>query len=187
MIEILFAGAACLMAAATWMPLSVRRRALITTSALASSAGFVAWADVGLRWQHVPVVVAGVLALAVGLLRSRTTPERTRRARVALRSAAQRSAAIVTTVGCVAMAGLGGAAAWAFRPVMLPTPTGPAPVGTTVLEWIDVDREEPATTHRADHRTVVVQIWYPSTRHEPTRAPGTWHQARVQLRPRPAR
>ena len=103
------------------------------------------------------------------------------------RRPAQRSAAIVTTVGCVAMAGLGGAAAWAFRPVMLPTPTGPAPVGTTVLEWIDVDREEPATTHRADHRTVVVQIWYPSTRHEPTRAPGTWHQARVQLRPRPAR
>ncbi|HXH78735.1 alpha/beta hydrolase family protein [Nocardioides sp.] len=158
MIEILFAGAACLIAAAMWMPLSIRRRALITTSALAASAGFVAWSDVGLRWQHVPVAVAGVIALAVGLLRMRKTPDRTRRVRVGLRCAA-----IVTTVGCVALAVLGGAAAWAFRPVLLPTPTGPASVGTTVMEWIDVDREEPATAHRADHRTVVVQIWYPST------------------------
>jgi dienelactone hydrolase len=43
----------------------------------------------------------------------------------------------------------------------LGTPTGPWAVGTRTLDWIDESRGEPATVDEADHRQLVIQMWYP--------------------------
>ena len=46
-----------------------------------------------------------------------------------------------------------GVLAWAFPVLRLPTPTGPASVGTDVLQWTDPARPG---------RVVVAQVWYPA-------------------------
>ncbi|MEU4563233.1 hypothetical protein AB0F72_33050 [Actinoplanes sp. NPDC023936] len=56
----------------------------------------------------------------------------------------------------------GGVAAWALPVPTFPELSGPSQVGTTVLQWTDPTRDEPATRDAADHRTVVVQLWYPA-------------------------
>ncbi|MGE3467663.1 MAG: alpha/beta hydrolase family protein [Pyrinomonadaceae bacterium] len=47
------------------------------------------------------------------------------------------------------------------KTVELPKPTGKHKVGTVVYHWIDKKREEPWTKAPADHRQLMVQIWYP--------------------------
>ncbi|MFF0379802.1 alpha/beta hydrolase family protein [Actinoplanes missouriensis] len=63
---------------------------------------------------------------------------------------------------CAALVLGGGVAAWALPIPAFPEPSGPSSVGTTVLQWTDQSREEPATRDDADRRTVVVQLWYPA-------------------------
>ncbi|MEU8241321.1 hypothetical protein AB0C07_24000 [Actinoplanes missouriensis] len=63
---------------------------------------------------------------------------------------------------CAALVLGGGVAAWALPVPTFPEPSGPSPVGTTVLQWTDQSRDEPATRDDADRRTVVVQLWYPA-------------------------
>jgi dienelactone hydrolase len=41
-------------------------------------------------------------------------------------------------------------------------PTGPHPVGRTVIGWRDESRAEAATTDPADKREVIAQVWYPA-------------------------
>ncbi len=41
-------------------------------------------------------------------------------------------------------------------------PSGPFAVGTREYTWTDSSRAEPYTTDPADHRRVVVQVWYPA-------------------------
>ena len=41
-------------------------------------------------------------------------------------------------------------------------PAGPYPVGTREFDWVDSSRAETYTTNPADHRRVVVQVWYPA-------------------------
>ena len=41
-------------------------------------------------------------------------------------------------------------------------PSGPYPVGTREYSWTDSSRAEPYTKDPADHRRVVVQVWYPA-------------------------
>ncbi|WP_412069205.1 kelch repeat-containing protein [Rubrivirga sp. IMCC43871] len=53
----------------------------------------------------------------------------------------------------------------------IPGPTGPHPVGTRVVEWVDEAREERWTEAR-DRRRLQVQLWYPSAPEAaPTPAP----------------
>jgi dienelactone hydrolase len=47
---------------------------------------------------------------------------------------------------------------------VFPHPSGPYPVGVTVLQWTDAGRGEPATPDAGDRRTVVAQLWYPAQR-----------------------
>lgn len=51
---------------------------------------------------------------------------------------------------------------WAFPPARILAPTGPYAVGTTVVEWVDPARPEPATRDPDDSRFVVAQLWYPA-------------------------
>lgn len=50
----------------------------------------------------------------------------------------------------------------------LPAPTGPYPVGTTILSMTDNSRPEDHSSDPADRRELVVQLWYPAA---PSRAP----------------
>jgi hypothetical protein len=45
--------------------------------------------------------------------------------------------------------------------ITLPAPTGPQAVGRTGFEWIDRSRDEPFTDDPADHRELVIWMWYP--------------------------
>lgn len=48
--------------------------------------------------------------------------------------------------------------------VVFPKPTGPYPVGTTLMHWVDESREEVLTPEDGDKRELVVQLWYPTTK-----------------------
>jgi predicted dienelactone hydrolase len=136
---------------ARWAPARFRRPVTIAAVALLVLAG-VALAVTGLRWQLVPVLVGAVIALpfALGWLRRSGT----RRVRWWW--------AAPGTVVCLALVALGPLAAWGFPVPVLPRPTGAYAVGTSVLQWTDADRPEPATADPADHRQVVAQLWYPA-------------------------
>ncbi|GAA4040527.1 alpha/beta hydrolase family protein [Nonomuraea soli] len=55
-------------------------------------------------------------------------------------------------------------------PVTLPAPTGPRPVGTTVLHLTDGSRPDPWNLD-ADTRELKVTLWYPAARRDGPRAP----------------
>jgi predicted dienelactone hydrolase len=46
--------------------------------------------------------------------------------------------------------------------ITLAAPTGPQAVGRTGFEWIDRTRDEPFTDDSADHRELVIWMWYPA-------------------------
>jgi predicted dienelactone hydrolase len=46
--------------------------------------------------------------------------------------------------------------------ITLPAPTGPYVVGRTSFEWVDVARDERFTDDPADHRELIVWLWYPA-------------------------
>ena len=48
--------------------------------------------------------------------------------------------------------------------VVLPPPTGPSSVGTTVWHWIDTDRLDEVTLSRNNVREIMAQAWYPATK-----------------------
>lgn len=43
-----------------------------------------------------------------------------------------------------------------------PTPSGPYAIGTVTYHWVDGERGEIFTADPADHRELMVQIWYPA-------------------------
>lgn len=135
-----------------WTPARFRRGAAITAAA-ASSASVAVLVVVGLRWQMVPVLVAGAVVLSF-TARSIVGRPSGRRARRWL--AASGSAACILTV----VAGAG--AAMAFPVPVFPAPTGEYPVGTIVVEWTDPDRPETWTDDPEDVRALQAQIWYPA-------------------------
>ena len=47
--------------------------------------------------------------------------------------------------------------------VVLPPPSGPSSVGTTVWHWIDTARLDEVTPDRNDVREIMAQAWYPAT------------------------
>jgi predicted dienelactone hydrolase len=145
-LEIVVLVGAVALSLCTWVPGRRRREVAIAIAALTAYFCLELIAH-GLRWQMVPVLLAAVLAL--GLVRLRP------RVRAAWSTA-------MGTVVCLGLIALTPIAARAFPIPVFPTPSGPYAVGTTVMQWTDLLRPEPATADPDDHREIVAQLWYPA-------------------------
>ncbi len=154
-VELLALVAAVVPVLARWLPPGVRR-----PSGLAGAAAFgvsaVALAVLGIRWQLVPVLAGGAIALAFA------APSLLRRSAGRPPWRARWWLALPGSAACLALILAGAAAAWALPLPVFPKPSGPYAVGTTVVQWTDPDRAEIATSRTDDKRTVVVQLWYPA-------------------------
>ncbi|MBB2922203.1 dienelactone hydrolase family protein [Cellulomonas cellasea] len=154
------AGTVLLLVASGWAPRAARRRCAVAATALVLLCAVTAVVAQGWRWQLVPVLVAA--ALAAGVTRRRLRDPDPIRSAV---PPAQRRGRVLVAIAAVAGVGLaltGAVAAWAFPVLTLPAPSGPAAVGTVVVEWVDPEREEVATPEPGDPRAVVAQLWYPA-------------------------
>lgn len=64
------------------------------------------------------------------------------------------------------------------QPVTLPPPTGPFPVGRTVVDWTDHSRTDPLAPHPGLARELSVWLWYPASPGPGAQpapyAPGAW-------------
>lgn len=121
--------------------------AVVVAGAVASGAALLV---LDVRWQLVPVLVGAAIAVPFA-------------ARVPGRPVGgRRWVAAVASVASLGLIASGIAAACAFPIPVFPPPTGPYAVGSTVLEWTDADRPEPATADPDDRRTIVAQLWYPA-------------------------
>ncbi|MGW4652263.1 alpha/beta hydrolase family protein [Kitasatospora sp. NPDC004289] len=150
-------GAVALTLAHRLPPVARSRTTVAATALFASSATVLLVA--GLRWQLLPVLAGGAAALpfaVLPLLRARRAGTPAGRAR--------RWPALLASVACVGLIAAGPLAARAFPVPVFPRPTGEFAVGTRVLQWTDPDRPETFTADPDDHRTVVVQLWYPARR-----------------------
>jgi dienelactone hydrolase len=66
---------------------------------------------------------------------------------------------LVVTLGSY----VGYAAIRAARPVTLPSPTGPYPIGRSTVEWTDRSRTDPLAPGPPGPRTLSVWLWYPAS------------------------
>ncbi|WP_435818766.1 alpha/beta hydrolase family protein [Kitasatospora cineracea] len=156
--EFLVVLAAAALVAARWLPAAARPRGrAVAVAAFVPSAAVLG--VLGVRWQLLPVLVGGAVALPFaaapllrGLRRGPGGPGWRARWWLALPGSA-------AALGLVAAGPL---AAWAFPVPVFPVPSGPYPVGTRVVQWTDPDRPETFTADPDDRRTVVVQLWYPA-------------------------
>jgi len=153
LIELLALVAAVVLVLARWLPPGARR-----ASTWAGAGVFVVAAVVlavlGIRWQLVPVLAGGGIALAIAVPSLVRRPVRRARWWLALPATAAGLAVVVA----------GAVAAWALPQPVFPEPSGAYAVGTTVVQWTDPDRAETGTSRADDKRTVVVQLWYPARR-----------------------
>ncbi|MEV0459192.1 alpha/beta hydrolase family protein [Catellatospora methionotrophica] len=140
---------------ARWTSASVRRPVTLAAVALVLLPGVVLVA-LGPRWHMAPVLAGAGVALAFAVPSFLPRPAD----RPAWR--AQWWLAAPGSVLCLVLIAVGPVTAWALPVPVFPEPSGQYSVGTTVLEWTDPDREETATPAPSDHRTVVVQLWYPA-------------------------
>ncbi|MFF8772942.1 alpha/beta hydrolase family protein [Kitasatospora sp. NPDC015120] len=160
-LEILALLGALALVAARWLPPAARPPVTIAAGSLLVLSALVLGAT-GLRWQLLPVLAGGALALPFALsplVRRRAGRRPARRARWWV--------ALPGSLACVVLTATGPAAAWAFPVPVFPGPTGRFAVGTRVVQWTDQDRPETATPDPGDRRTVVVQLWYPAQRSAP--------------------
>ncbi|MFF0866297.1 alpha/beta hydrolase family protein [Nonomuraea sp. NPDC003560] len=152
LVELLALAAAVVLVLARWLPSGARRPSILAgAAALVVSAGVLA--VLGIRWQLLPVLAGGGIALAFAapsLLGWRAG----RRARWWL--------ALPGSAACLALVVAGATAAWALPLPVFPEPSGAYAVGTTVVQWTDADRAEAATSGTDDKRVIVVQLWYPA-------------------------
>lgn len=105
------------------------------------------WAFYGFTWQSVPAY----LLLAVSAL----PPIRT--------------GAVLRWLGRLSWVGIAAAciSVWLLPAVpTLPAPDGPHAVAAQIYRWNDFSRDEPHTADPNDHRSVIAQAWYPTTRRE---------------------
>ncbi|MFD3721807.1 alpha/beta hydrolase family protein [Streptomyces sp. NPDC058674] len=140
---------------ARWLPAAARPPVTIAAgAALALSAAVLG--GVGVRWQMLPVLAGGGVALPFAL-----SPLLRRRAgRPARRARWWR--ALPGSVACAGLIAAGPVAAWGFPVPVFPEPSGRFAVGTRVVQWTDARRPESFTADPDDRRTVVVQLWYPA-------------------------
>jgi dienelactone hydrolase len=117
----------------------------------AAAAGLVAllaaaqWAVYGFTWQSVPAYPLLALS-ALPALHTGT----------ALRRLGRLSFVMLAAVA------LG---VWVMPAVpSLPEPDGPYAVGSEIYRWTDLSRDEPHTADTTDRRSVIAQVWYPTSR-----------------------
>ncbi|MEV4458962.1 hypothetical protein [Microbispora sp. NPDC049633] len=148
---LLLLGVVGMLSARWWAP-GARRRVALAAAAVAVPSG-IALTVLGPRWQTVPALAGALVALAFAAPLLTGRPVRRRR-----------WLAVPVVAACLGLAGASAAAAWAVPVPVFPEPSGPYAVGTAVTQWTDASRPEPATAEPGDHRTVVVQLWYPAPR-----------------------
>ncbi|MFI6179839.1 hypothetical protein ACIA8R_30140 [Nonomuraea sp. NPDC051191] len=154
-VELVALASAVALVPARWLPPRARHLSTLAGAALLAVSATVL-AVLGIRWQLLPVLAGGAIALAFAapsLLRWRAGRP-VRRARWWL--------ALPGSAACLALILAGAVAAWALPVPVFPEPSGAYAVGTTVVQWSDPDRAEIATSRTDDKRTVVVQLWYPA-------------------------
>lgn len=165
-LEFLAVLSAVALVVARWLP--PRARPPVTVVAgLGLVLSAVVLAVLGMRWQMLPVLAGGVLALPFAvapLVRRRLLRRRAGRPSRAGRPAwrARWWLALPGSVACAGLIAAGLAATWAFPVPVFPEPSGELAVGTRVVQWTDAHRPETATPDPDDRRTVVVQLWYPA-------------------------
>ncbi|WP_052668497.1 alpha/beta hydrolase family protein [Nitriliruptor alkaliphilus] len=109
----------------------------------------------GARWQLTSLYLAGVVVvLAAAGDVARTPDPRSGRGGWAL-------------VGLLAI--LGGTLGWALPIPTLPAPSGPRPVGTSVVELVDEQRLDRYGPNPTAPRRLVLQVWYPADIDAPVR------------------
>jgi dienelactone hydrolase len=100
----------------------------------------------GFYWQFIPVVVLIALAMLSG------TTAVVGRGVLRIAGRALTVLALLLLFAC-----------WIFLPVpVLPLPTGRFAVGTSVVRWTMPSRAELSTVTDSDHRSIIVQAWYPA-------------------------
>ena len=111
----------------------------------------------GLRWQMIPLFLAGGVLVLLSLLLRQMSPD------AAVHPSKLRQ---VTTVAAISI----GACALAFAAALplllpvtrLPPPSGPYEIGTLTYHWIDNERAEAFSALSSDRRELMVQLWYPA-------------------------
>ncbi|RAJ44878.1 platelet-activating factor acetylhydrolase isoform II [Kitasatospora sp. SolWspMP-SS2h] len=160
--EFLAVLGAVALVAARWLPPAVRPRAAVAAGAVFALSAAVL-GGLGVRWQLLPVLAGGAVALPFALSPVLAPPLRRLRGRPA--RPARRVPwwlALPGAAACLGLIAAGPVAAWAFPVPVFPEPSGPFAVGTRVVQWTDPDRPETFTADPDDRRTVVVQLWYPA-------------------------
>ncbi|MFJ4876932.1 alpha/beta hydrolase family protein [Streptomyces sp. NPDC088745] len=154
-LELLALLSAVALVVARWLPPAARPRVTIAAGAVLVVSATVLSAT-GIRWQLLPVLAGGALALPFALspLLRRRGSRPARRARWWL--------ALPGSAACVGLMATGPVAAWSFPVPVFPEPSGRYAVGTRVVQWTDAHRPETFTTDPGDRRGVVVQLWYPA-------------------------
>jgi hypothetical protein len=154
-LEILAVLGVLALVAARWSPARARRPVFLTGAVVVAGTG-ISLVLLGLRWQMVPVFTVGGIVLAASVivvLRRRTgwVPWRM-----------QWWLALPVALAGLLLVAATPVAAWAMPVPVYPEPTGEHAVGTSTVQWTDPDRPEPFTADPGDHRTIVVQFWYPA-------------------------
>ncbi|MFJ7209160.1 alpha/beta hydrolase family protein [Streptomyces sp. NPDC098789] len=186
-LEVLALLGATALVMARWLPTAARPPVTLAAGALLVPAASVLGVTSGIRWQMVPVLAGGAVALPFALsplLRS-TGPlllsrqrhnshiSHTRHTRHSRHTShcghtarpARRARwwlALPGSAACLGLIATGPVAAWAFPVPVFPEPSGDYAVGTRVVQWTDPSRPETFTPDPHDLRTVVVQLWYPA-------------------------
>ena len=119
------------------------------------------------RWQLAPAYLFLIFASFTAALRLSSEP---RKPAPRWRIIVLRSLLVLALVITLALP------IWLFPEIRYVEPTGSYPVGTRTEVWVDSTRTETMTPDRADHRRLLVQIWYPA---DPSDAP------RVRSHPNP--
>lgn len=151
-LEILAVLGVLALVSARWTPVRARRPVFLTGAVVVAVTG-IALALFGLRWQLVPVFAVACIVLAVAGISALRRPA-ARRVKWWL--------ALPVTLAGLLLAAATPVAAWAMPVPVYPQPTGDHAVGTSTVQWTDPDRPEPFTADPDDHRTIVVQFWYPA-------------------------
>lgn len=154
-LEILILLEAVALMLARWFPVGIRQPVVLVAAVSTVLSGAILIV-LGVRWQMVPVLAGATIALvfaAVPLLWQRAG--RTGRQ-------APWWLALLGSAACLAPIAAGVGAAWALPLPVLPEPSGEYAVGTAVMQWTDSNRLETFTAVPDDHRTIVVQLWYPA-------------------------
>ncbi|MFI5983674.1 alpha/beta hydrolase family protein [Streptomyces sp. NPDC051555] len=171
-LEVLALLGAAALVMARWLPTAARPPVVLAAGVVLVPSAIVLGVTSGIRWQMVPVLAGGAVALPFALsplLRSTGLPRLSRHRHAGRTGHTARPArrarwwlALPGSAACLGLIATGPVAAWAFPVPEFPEPSGEYAVGTRVVQWTDPRRPETFTADPHDLRTVVVQFWYPA-------------------------